>query len=235
MAVCCTPCWYTGLHPLPFHVLAILAHAVASMLVFGLCQHLFAVLEDSCSAGSDKGSRSVTAGSLQQQQPSKPSGRGFLQQLLMWEQQPQWWWEPSSAKFRAQALLAGLMFALHPIHTEVGQETQRQACVWAWQQVATVDHGWGMLLVLQTAGTIDVLGVLLLLLLCRLLQAWWAVLSFCVWPCLFLHCCASSWQLTAGMPQASSCRQCRPLPTAAAAAAATLGLRPASSTGLAGA
>jgi hypothetical protein len=111
------------------------------MAVFGLCQHLFAVLEDSSSSvAADR--ISVPAGSMQQQQQQlKASGKGFLQQLLMWKQQPQWWGVPSSAKFRAQALLAGLMFALHPIHTEVGQvETQWQGCVWAWQQVATVDH-----------------------------------------------------------------------------------------------
>lgn len=110
--------WPASLHPLPFHVLAILAHAVASIAVFGLCQHLFAVLEDSSSSVAAD-TINVPADSMrQQQQQSKASGKGFLQQLLMWEQQPQWWRVPSSAKFRAQALLAGLMFALHPIHTE---------------------------------------------------------------------------------------------------------------------
>jgi hypothetical protein len=91
-------------------------HAIASMLVLGLCQHLFAVLEDSTPLADSRSS--TEQGSLAQlyRVPSK----GLSQQLLMWQQQPQWWRTPKSFKYSAQALLAGLLFALHPIHTEVG-------------------------------------------------------------------------------------------------------------------
>lgn len=104
-----------GLHPFPFHILCVVMHAMASMLVLGLCQHLFAVLEDSTTLTDSSSIQQGTSA----QQCAVPS-KGLLQQLLMWQQQPQWWRTPGSFKYRAQALLAGLMFALHPVHTEVG-------------------------------------------------------------------------------------------------------------------
>jgi hypothetical protein len=122
--------WYqhccAGLHPFPFHFLCVVMHAISSMLVLGLCQHLFAVLEDSTPlADSSSGTQQV----ILVQQDGVPS-KGLLQQLLMWQQQPQWWRTPRSFKHNAQALLAGLMFALHPVHTEVSTGVFSAAAAW---------------------------------------------------------------------------------------------------------
>jgi hypothetical protein len=111
-----------GLHPFPFHVLCVAMHAIASMLVLGLCQRLFGVLEESCRPASLPDAEGLTHRSSSSSASSgtgKPCSQGLWRQLIMWQQQPQLWRLPSSSKYRAQALLAGFMFALHPIHTEV--------------------------------------------------------------------------------------------------------------------
>lgn len=117
--------WFcaAGLHPFPFHVLSVAMHALASMLVLALCQHMFALLEAICRQPT---AQSVPAPSTDQHSspsscPERPgvTSRAWWRQLLMVQQQPRPWQVPCSTQYRAQALLAGLLFALHPIHTEV--------------------------------------------------------------------------------------------------------------------
>lgn len=112
-----------GLHPFPFHVLCVCMHAIASVLVLALCQHLFAALEDSSSDTQHTVSAQPAPykrSSAQQAATYSPCTQGYsLRELLMWQQQQPLWRVPRTAKYTAQALLAGLMFALHPIHTEV--------------------------------------------------------------------------------------------------------------------
>jgi len=73
-------------------------HAVASMLMLGVYQHMFAVLEDCVATPMQDG---------HQQHDGRP-----VQQTYFWR-------VPCRTSYRLRALLAGLMFALHPIHTEV--------------------------------------------------------------------------------------------------------------------
>lgn len=118
---CCAAVSCAGPHPFPFHVLCVAMHAVASVLVLGLCQHLFAVLEDSYRPAVTQpvGEPAKPQHSSAAASADQVCGQGRWQQLVMWQQQPRLWRLPSSSKYRAQALIAGLMFALHPIHTEV--------------------------------------------------------------------------------------------------------------------
>jgi hypothetical protein len=121
--------WYAaaGLHPFPFHVLNVAMHAVASMLVLALCQHMFALLEAAC---TQQAAQSWPAPNTKQHnspsscpQQCGVTSREWWRQLLMVQQQPRPWRVPCSTQYRAQALLAALMFALHPIHTEVRRES----------------------------------------------------------------------------------------------------------------
>jgi len=123
----CRTC-FAGLHPFPFHLLCVLMHALASMLVLALCQHLFAVLEGSSAAATQTAPEHPPSMHITRptQEPSKRTN-SLWQQLLMWQTQPQLWQLPRSTSYRAQALLAGLMFALHPAHTEVS--SAQGACI----------------------------------------------------------------------------------------------------------
>jgi hypothetical protein len=118
-----------GLHAFPFHVLSVALHAVVSMMVLALAQHLFAKLEqaagwveDGSYAGSSSsgggGCSAAAAGSVYSSSRSS-SSRSLLTQLLMWHEQPQLWLRPVTWAGQVQAVIAAVLFALHPAHTEV--------------------------------------------------------------------------------------------------------------------
>lgn len=95
------------------------------MLVLALAQHLFALLEatagDDSSASSSSSSAS-SSGSDSHAVASAATAAGFgglRERLLMWGAQPRLWCTPVSKRRQLQALLCALLFALHPVHTEV--------------------------------------------------------------------------------------------------------------------
>jgi Flp pilus assembly protein TadB len=123
---------HAGLHPFPFHVLAVVLHALVSALVFALAQQLFAVLEQqqrSATKRTSSGGGAGTAAAV----ATLPGGSAWTADAdsapcqQQQQQQPQeglWlgltWRVPASSTYRASACVAALLFALHPIHTEVG-------------------------------------------------------------------------------------------------------------------
>ncbi|KAF8071070.1 Tmtc4 [Scenedesmus sp. PABB004] len=112
-----------GLHPFPFHVLSVALHAAASVLVLVLADHLFAKLElatgaAGCSASSDGSvNASASAAAAAAAELAHAPG-GPVARWLMWRWQPRPWLAPATCRGRQQALVAALLFALHPIHTE---------------------------------------------------------------------------------------------------------------------
>ncbi|KAF6265952.1 hypothetical protein COO60DRAFT_771390 [Scenedesmus sp. NREL 46B-D3] len=110
-----------GLHAFPFHVLSVALHAVVSMLVLALAQHLFAKLELAAGyadAQTDSSSHAAsTAGPVHASQGGRSSS-SLLGGLLMWQHQPGLWLKPVTWAGQAQALTAAGLFALHPAHTE---------------------------------------------------------------------------------------------------------------------
>lgn len=214
--------WCTaGLHPFPFHVLCVAMHAVASMLVLALCQHLVAVLEECCSGNTSSAAATTTTSgtsstpsSGQQQQLSTSQGKD-----PKWQHQPELWRLPISPRYQAQALLAGLMFALHPIHTEVrwgSWHLEPPGTLREWMQVAMllpwrscvgclwrVQHDVGSSSTSARCMTHSHPVACMFHLCClhRRLQASWGVLSSSVRCCPVQHCYATSWLWMAGMQQ----------------------------------
>lgn len=103
-------------------------------MVFALAEHLFAKLEQvtcgtantSCSEAmhssnsSSMGDAATAVGSGVEWPIRRPRGLGdVLDKWLMWSQQPALWRVPCSSQGQLQALAAAVLFALHPIHTEV--------------------------------------------------------------------------------------------------------------------
>jgi hypothetical protein len=118
---------YAGLHAFPFHVLSVVLHALVSLLVLALAQHLFAKLESaagwasSYAASSSSELAAATAGGVYGGTGSSSSI--MLGRLLMWQHQPELWLRPGTWAGQAQALIAAVLFALHPAHTEVRKVT----------------------------------------------------------------------------------------------------------------
>lgn len=121
----------TGLHPFPFHLLSVVLHALVSMLTLTLAQHLFAKLEQAtytkvlsstpktaASANSSSSTVQPVANDTRHSRPKRCS-RPFLSSWVSWVQQHGLWLVPTTNRGKFQALAAGLLFALHPIHTEV--------------------------------------------------------------------------------------------------------------------
>jgi hypothetical protein len=119
---------YVGLHAFPFHVLSVLLHAVVSLLVLALAQHLFAKLEvaagwanSQADSNSNPAAATAPAEGLHSSYGSSSStgSSSVISRLLMWQQQPELWLQPVTWAGQVQALAAAALFALHPVHTEV--------------------------------------------------------------------------------------------------------------------
>lgn len=102
-------------------------------MVLALAQHLFAKLEQAAyrtasstcgevnSSSSNKNSVTAETGAVFEWLSRRPRGlRSIVSKWLLWlPPQQTLWCVPSSSRGQFQALAAGLLFALHPIHTEV--------------------------------------------------------------------------------------------------------------------
>lgn len=112
-----------GLHAFPFHVLSVALHALVSMLVLALVQHLFAKLEMAAgwAAGTSTSSSRELAAAGAEGAHSSSRKSSMIGRLLMWQNQPELWLRPVTWAGQAQALAAAVLFALHPAHTEVGE------------------------------------------------------------------------------------------------------------------
>ncbi|WIA32001.1 hypothetical protein OEZ86_002854 [Tetradesmus obliquus] len=109
-----------GLHAFPFHVLSVALHALVSMLVLALVQHLFAKLEMAAgwAAGTSTSSSRELAAAGAEGAHSSSRKSSMIGRLLMWQNQPELWLRPVTWAGQAQALAAAVLFALHPAHTE---------------------------------------------------------------------------------------------------------------------
>lgn len=81
-----------------------------------------------------KGTQQASIGAGQGHKAMPPELQ-TLSPWLMWQQQPSCWQLQGSSKVKVQAVLAALLFALHPIHTEVSHPPHLLAscvvtCVW---------------------------------------------------------------------------------------------------------
>jgi hypothetical protein len=115
---------HAGLHAFPFHVLSVALHALVSMLVLALAQHLFAKLEVAAGwanpqADSNSSVATAAAAAGMHTGSSSSSSSSVMSRLLMWQQQPELWLRPVTWARQVQALIAAALFALHPVHTEV--------------------------------------------------------------------------------------------------------------------
>jgi hypothetical protein len=115
-----------GLNPFPFHVVSVALHALVSMMVLGLAQHLFAQLELVTATTAAPEPTAATAG-RGRQPSSKPSSAASASARKVpgsWLHFADWsalWLQPCSRQRQWQAVLAALLFALHPVHTEVSR------------------------------------------------------------------------------------------------------------------
>jgi hypothetical protein len=119
---------HAGLHAFPFHVLSVALHALVSMLVLALAQHLFAKLEVAAGWASPQAdSTSSVATAAAAGLHTSSSSSSVMSRLLMWQQQPELWLRPVTWAGQVQALMAVALFALHPVHTEV--RSQHSVCL----------------------------------------------------------------------------------------------------------
>lgn len=182
-----------GLHAFPFHVVSVVLHALVSMMVLGLAQHLFAKLElvTATAAASEPtaasaehhhgcGSNSSTTGPARRSTPARLHG----------DDQPALWLQPRSQQRRWQAVLAALLFALHPIHTEVGEDVLPTSfCTMSiYSQAAT-----GCAKLVKSCLTMLACVICCCVCCCRRSLALWAALSSFVQPGPFLLCFCISW------------------------------------------
>jgi len=102
-------------------------HALVSMMVLGLAQHLFAQLELVTATTAAPEPTAATSG-RGPQPSSKPSSAASASARKVphgsWLHFADWsalWLQPCSQQRQWQAVLAALLFALHPVHTEVSR------------------------------------------------------------------------------------------------------------------